>query len=85
MEFRPTDRVVLLSDSTEIDVNENTLWFSEASMGLKRIDNKFIFDAAGEAIRTIVVVDKDNNRRMKLDISNAMNMNQRYFISAKGM
>lgn len=37
MEFRPTDRVVLLSDSTEIDVNENTLWFSEASMGLKQV------------------------------------------------
>lgn len=85
MEFRTVDRIVLYTEDIEIDISGDKLWFSDSSMGLQLINNKLHFSAAGEAIRTIVVIDKNNQRRMKLILSSTMVINDRYWVSAKGL
>lgn len=85
IDFRGIDAVVLLHDEDEIDIDESQLWFPEVSMGLKNIGGKLSFDVAGEGMRTIAIIDVEENRRMRLEVSTFLSANRRYAISAKGL
>lgn len=86
MEYKLVDRVVAVSNRGEKAITSSPLYFTGDGIQIKNIDGVLVFEGVNEQAHTVVVVDKNGDRRLKLLITkNNVTANDRYIISSNGI
>lgn len=84
MEYKFVNKVTVWTKQGEKDLTDLTLFLPASSMQVKLVNGWIQFDGIEKRAYTIVIIDKDDRRRLKLFVSNSMVINGHYTVSPKG-